>query len=336
MPDRLLAGLLVVPFALGLGSAADEGGAGEPVFAFGDPEVVESSGLVAQDGLVLTTNDSGDRGRVFAVDPATGETVGVTTWSEAPRDVEALAPGGPGRVWVGDIGDNDASRDTVAVSRVPVGRGARTVDVASYALAYPDGPQNAESLLADPRDGRLYVATKGVFGGRLYAAPRRLSAAATNRLRPVGDVLAIATDGAFLPDGRHLVLRDYGRAVVYSFPDLEEVAGFTLPDQEQGEGLAVVAADELLVSSEGRGSEVLRVRLPGAVRRVLAAAPPAPSAPSAPGTGRPGDPAPGTYSREGRELPEATVTERPAWPWFLTAWLVVGGLALLLRSLSRR
>ena len=54
-------------------------------------------------------------------------------------------------------------------------------------------------------------------------------------------MLPIATDGAFFPDGRHLVVRDYGRAVVYAFPVLEAVAEVDLPEQQQGEGIAVDA-----------------------------------------------------------------------------------------------
>ena len=37
-------------------------------FTFQDPEIVESSALVATGDLFLTVNDSGDSGRVFVVD----------------------------------------------------------------------------------------------------------------------------------------------------------------------------------------------------------------------------------------------------------------------------
>ncbi len=329
MLDRVLAGAVVVPFLMGAAAAPSHPGHVE--FSFRDPAIIESSGLVVEHGLFVTTNDSGDSGRVFTVDPGTGRTVGVTHWSEDPTDVEALAPAGQGAVWVGDIGDNSASRDSVQVTRVPVGRGDRTVDATTYELTYPNGAVNAETLLSDPDTGRLYVATKDVFGGDLYQAPARLDATRPNRLRPLGPVLPIATDGAFLPDGEHVILRDYSRAVVYTFPGLEEVGSFRLPDQDQGEGLAVTADGAVFVSSEGQAEPVLRVPLPGDVRRALAPAASAPASPSAsPSAGS------GTFSREGSELPEQPYTARPAWPWFLTAWVVLLALVVLLRSLRRR
>ncbi|MCM3517317.1 hypothetical protein M3673_18900, partial [Nocardioides sp. P86] len=129
-----------------------------------------------------------------------------------PVDVEALAPADgpgarPGEVWVGDIGDNPGERTSGSVTRVAVGRGALGAAGTPYELVYPDGGQDAETLLVEPRSGRLLVASTAFLGGTLYRAPARLSPDAPTRLEPVGSVLSIAPDGAFFPDGRHLVVR---------------------------------------------------------------------------------------------------------------------------------
>jgi hypothetical protein len=263
--------LLVAAFAIG--TAVSPGSqVPDDVLRFQDPRIVESSGLVVVGDLFVTTNDSGDSGRVFAVD-RDGRTAGVTTWAAEPEDVEALAPAGPAEVWVGDIGDNPGNRESITVARVPVGAGDRTVDPTTYELVYPDGPRDAEALLAHPSTGRLYVVSKLVFGGVVYAAPQRLDPDEPNRLREVGPVVGIVTDGTFMPGGRHLVLRTYDRAVVYSFPDLEMVGEMSLPEQRQGEGIAVDADGELYVSSEGLRSALLRLTPPDDVRDLLAGAP---------------------------------------------------------------
>ena len=132
---------------------------------------------------------------------------------------------------------------------MPVGRGDGDVDGPVYDLVYPDGAHDAETLLADPATGRLYVATKWVLGGTLYAAPETPRPRRPNRLEPVGDVLPIATDGAFFPDGQHLVIRNYSVAAVYAFPSLEKVGTFPLPAQAQGEGIAVDGAGHACCSA---------------------------------------------------------------------------------------
>jgi hypothetical protein len=268
MLDRVVGLASVVPFVIGAlsGPALPPG---HRDFGFRDPAIVESSALVVSDGLFVTANDSGDEGRVFVVD-GSGRTVGTTSWADDPDDVEALAPGPPGQVWVGDIGDNTGSRSSIEVLLVPYGRGDRTAEPASYTLVYPDGAHDAETLLADPVDGRLFVASKDIFGGTLYAAPRVLSPDRPNRLRAVADTLAFATDGSFFPDGRHYVLRGYDAATVYTFPGHEEVGSFRLPAQPQGEAIAVAPDGSVHVSSEGQFSDVLRVDVPFAL-----AAPPA-------------------------------------------------------------
>jgi hypothetical protein len=252
--------VVALPFLLGAAAGAPRT-ADRPAFRFGDPEIVESSGLAVVDGLVVTTNDSGDSGRVFTVDPGTGRTVGVTSWPGSPEDVEALAPAGRGHVWVGDIGDNRHVRESVEVLRVPVGRGDVEVTPETFELVYPDGARDAEALVSHPVTGRLFVVTKGVFAGSVYAAPLRLRPDRPNRLVEVGDAPGIVTDATFLPGGGGVVLRTYSTAHLVSFPSWQSVESWDLPDQDQGEGIAL-AGRELLVSTEGARSEVLEVALP--------------------------------------------------------------------------
>ncbi len=262
---RLVIGVVVAaPFLLGaaVGTPSDA----HPVFGFTDPDIVESSGLALAtgagvDALVVTTNDSGDTGRVFTVDPATGDTVGVTSWSPDPVDVEALAPAGPDHVWVGDIGDNRRVRSSVEVLRVPVGRGEIAARPETYELVYPDGARDAEALVSHPLTGQLFVITKGVFAGTVYAAPSRLRSDAPNRLREVAHAPGIVTDATFLPGGGAVVLRTYSTAYVAAFPSWQPIASQELPQQDQGEGIALDGR-RLLLGSEGAHSRVLAITVP--------------------------------------------------------------------------
>jgi hypothetical protein len=267
MPDarRVAVGVCIaLPFLLVAAAGTDS--AEQPAFRFTDPDIVESSGLVVlpvttSGALVATTNDSGDTGRVFTVDVGSGSTVGVTSWTPEPVDVEALAPAGPGHVWVGDIGDNRHVRDSVEVLRVPVGPGDVAAVPEAYELVYPDGPRDAEALVRHPLTGQLFVVTKGVFAGIVYAAPVRLRSDRPNRLTEVGEAPGIVTDATFLPGGGGVVMRTYSTAHLAAYPSWQPVTSWELPQQEQGEGIAL-AMRELLVSSEGARSQVLKVALP--------------------------------------------------------------------------
>jgi hypothetical protein len=318
---QLLAGLAIAaPVTLGMVTAPSPP-SGQQVFRFEDPAITEASALVVQDDLFVTTNDSGDTGRVFTVD-RDGETVGVTYWDDDAQDTEALAPGGPGYVWVGDIGDNARSRSSVEIARIPVGRGDRTVDPTTYRLTYPEGPKNAETLVRDPTTGRLYVVTKSALGGMLYAVPQDLEASGTNRLQPLGPMLPVATDGAFFPDGKHLIVRNYTSAVVYDWPSLQTAGSFTLPQQRQGEGIAVAPDGRVYVSSEGPRSPVLEVHLPAKLAAVVGG-----TAPSGTTSGSPTAPEAGSA--------EATPDEssRDPWPWVAGGSMGLAAIVVLILAL---
>lgn len=309
---RLIAAVVIItPFLVGASVAADRDG--EVVFRFADPEIIESSGLVVADGLVVTVNDSGDSARIFTVDLDTGRTVGVTRWSGAATDDEALAPAGRGQVWVGDIGDNGGSRPSVTVTRVPYGRSDATVEGESFELTYPGSAADAEALLSHPVTGRLYVVSKEVLGGTVFEAPAALSASEPNRLRAIGDAPGVVTDGSFFPDGRHLILRDYGSATVFTFPGLKEVESVELPAQQQGEGISVAPDGRVYASSEGVRSPLLRISLPSPTPT------PSPSPSATP------SPDPSVATEED--------TDPDPRPWVIGGLVALAGIIVLVRAL---
>ena len=210
-------------------------------------------------GSCVTVNDSGDDAR--ALRPSTrspGQTVGGHRFGREPRSTSRRSrrPGGD-EVWVGDIGDNDGERRSVSVTRVPVdGSPDASGAATSYELVYPDGRTTPRRCCAT-RDGRLYVVTKSVLGGD--GLPRsqdaRPDAGPTGSSRGRTRSAAYVTDGAFLPDGRHVVLRGYGRASGLHLPRASSSwATSPCPSQPQGEGLAVGADGRGLPQHRGDAS----------------------------------------------------------------------------------
>ena len=258
-----VSGLAAVLLIVTPGAAADEDG--RPLFAFTDRGITESSGLVDTGEAVYTVNDSGSGPVLYAVDPGSGDTTGRTMYTpDEVEDVEALAPGRAGTVWVADVGDNQRSRDAVSLYRA---RPGATKAAPRLDLVYPDGPRDAEALLSHPRTGRLFVVSKTVFGGTVYAVPAGARPGGTVTMRRFAQVPGLITDGAFLPDGRHVVLRSYATATVFSFPGFEARGTFDLPEQRQGEGVSVSPGGRVLLSSEGVGAEVVQVDVPPRLTR---------------------------------------------------------------------
>lgn len=336
--EKLLSVLAVLPFGLGLAAGGDAAPEARVAFSFADPAIIESSGLVAEDGLFATVNDSGDAGRVFTVDPDGGRTVAVASWETDPTDVEAIAALPSGDLLVGDIGDNDEARDSVQLLQVPFGADG-LVSPVTYDVAYPDGPHDAETLLVHPVTGQVLVVDKDIIG-RMYAAPTHLDPDGVNELEVRGDdLLPIATDGAFFPDGKHLVLRGYFSAAVYRWPSLTEVAELDLPAQEQGEGIAVDEQGRVFLSSEGQHSDVLELTLPKDVRAEVSGAPDHAGGTGGSGDGHRGDREGDRGGHGGAPGHDDVVGQdalRPFWPWAVGGLVGASVLAVVCRRVLRR
>jgi hypothetical protein len=179
------------------------------------------------------------------------------------RDWEAMALG-PNGIYVGDIGDNmDGAWPYVTVYRIPEPSVLRsqTLRATAYRIKYADGPRNAETMMINPRTGRLYIASKA-FSDSLYEGPKRLSTSGYNIMHKVGDAPFYATDGAFAPDGRTFVIRGYWGAEIYRAPD-KKIADVSTPNQKQGEGITFTAdGRSLLLSSEGKDQPLWQVPVP--------------------------------------------------------------------------
>lgn len=261
--------VLALPTACGLGSdppaELDRGSAHVVEFTIQDPQIRESSGLAASQahpGVYYTHNDMGWEPQVFAVSSETGETEAVLDLGTAAVDWEDIAVTDSG-IWVGDIGGGATERSEVTVLTFPEPTTLEdgSPKVTEYTLTYDDGAHDAEALMVDPRSDQVYVVTKAPRGGTIYAAPRVL-APGPNTLTRVDDAPPNVTAGSWAPDGSGFALRNYPRAFVY--------AGFTgppivvdLPKSRQGESLVLLPDGDLLVGSEGRSSDVTRVRVPG-------------------------------------------------------------------------
>jgi hypothetical protein len=286
---HLAAAALLVLVGLALPASAQQAEEAEMVVRLQDPRIQESSGLALSrrhPGVLWTHNDSGDGPHLYAIGPDGRTLATLTLAGVQARDWEAMAAGrddqGGPALFVGDIGDNLDAWPEVAVYRVaePARLGDATVAALRYRLRYADGPRNAEALLVDPRSNRLYVATKEPDGGGLYRAPTRLRTDRLNVLHRVARVPPLVTDGAFAPDGRSFVLRDYQGAFAYTAAG-RRVGELPLPPQYQGESITVSPdGRSILAGSEGLGSAVWRVPLPPAILSRVAPTtrpPPAPT-----------------------------------------------------------
>ncbi|WP_150236970.1 hypothetical protein [Nocardiopsis quinghaiensis] len=246
----------------------------EIAFEFGDPRISESSGIapsLRHEGVWWTHNDSGDHlSEVYAVD-GEGRTLATVTLGLERRDWEAVSvtegPDGTPSVLVGDIGDNfGGGWPDVRVYRFaePEALTDVLIDPEVFTLTYEDGGRDAESMMVDPRDGRLYVASKE-FSGGLYAAPETLEPGAEHVLERIDSVPLFATDAAFGPDGARYAIRTYWGVTVYDSTEGvpgSAIGSFDLPESDQGESIAFTPdGTALMAGTEGLNASVWRIPL---------------------------------------------------------------------------
>jgi hypothetical protein len=236
------------------------------------PDVArESSGLAksrTRPGVLWTHNDQGHASELFAIDESGRllQRVRVPVRAIDWEDIDAAACVGGSCVYVGDIGDNDGDRDTITIYRIAEPAAGATESGGAVALRarYPDGPEDAEALLALPT-GDLFIVTKGrkhdIALYRYPAPPRPEQIVVLERVRALfpepKDNDDRVTAATATPDGRWIGVRTYRTLYLYPAtpllsgaavrPTVVDLASF---DEGQGEGLAMANDGTVWLSSE--------------------------------------------------------------------------------------
>ncbi|MFP5071060.1 hypothetical protein ACLFMI_15530 [Pseudonocardia nantongensis] len=298
--------------AASAGSAAP-GAAPRPACTVEDPRVAELSGLVAAGPAGAPASgyhavvDGDGPARVYTLDPGTCAVTGVREAQAGVTDVEDLGTTPDGTLWLADIGDNPAQRDTVRLVVVPPSGPARV-----HELTYPDGPRDAEAILVSD-DGVPLIVDKTTGAAGVYRPATPLDGApgpvpmtrvadvvlpwsgtSGGPLGPSGSrtVTGAAVGPAGSPD-RVAALRTYTDAWLFRLPagapaDADALVTalrgsplpVPLPDEPQGEAVALDGQGTLHSGSETRG-------LTPAAIRVVPGAAAAATAPAAPVVGQP-------------------------------------------------
>ncbi|MFC3417590.1 hypothetical protein [Algoriphagus hitonicola] len=152
---------------------------GKSVKTISNPELEEMSGMAISrkhSNVWYTHTDSGGEPIVYFLDLEGNELGEITLKGVKNRDWEdmAIGPGPDGMpyIYVAEIGDNLAVHSEVKVYRFPEPENLKEkleVNPEIATLVYPGGARDAESLLVDPVDGKLYLVSKRDKRNTLYS-----------------------------------------------------------------------------------------------------------------------------------------------------------------------
>lgn len=251
-----------------------------------DERINESSGLAASrkyaaQELLVTHNDSGGEPEVFYVDPQ-GRTVADMTLKGATNvDWEDIAIAGD-FIYAADIGDNARVHPQVTVYRLrepelePEKGGQKLeAECEKMTLTYPEGPCDAETLMATP-SGELIIVSKNGGPSRFYKTPRPFENGTAQVMEKFGEYSFtgkspfsfLTTGGDISADGSRFVVRTYTHAYEWMLgPDGDWKAALAaapriweLPVAKQGEAICYSADGmEYFVSSEGVPAPIWRI-----------------------------------------------------------------------------
>lgn len=285
------------PIATAAASARPASGYGSPVVAglIETDDIKESSGLSASEcqDVLWTHNDSGNDALIYAMSTEGGH---LGAWRVAGAqnvDWESVAthkaPDGKCSLLLADIGDNDETRTELVIYKVAEPTASTqtassdsanplpTEPAQTMTFSYPDGSNDAETLLAHPWTGDLYVVTKKKSGpAGVFKMRQAFGTGAAVVSEKVADVAVPSapeghvTGGSISPDGTRVMLCDLEGGYELVLPDgttdpdvvwQQTALAVDLGERKQGEGVSYGRDGlSLFASSEKKNSPLFVIR----------------------------------------------------------------------------
>jgi len=271
-------------------------------------DLVENSAATlsrTQPGVFFTINDSGNDPMLFALDTTGADRGAWRVLGARNADWEAASVGPCGVasptdtmpphdcVYIGDVGDNSASRSSRTIYRVrepdAQQRGVTGTLLAQHlTFRYEDEPHDVEAMYVAPNADTFLLTKRRLLTVRNRRRPSLVFrigasewAADTTVVAQLVDSLPIVpgsapmrqiTDAALSPDGHLLAVRTYAQVYVFQTDSSTgRVRGAIPPSicnivplgRWQGEGVAWFGrSGKLLLTSEGQGSPMFAVDCP--------------------------------------------------------------------------
>ncbi len=244
---------------------------------YADPESYEVAGMPDEISGIAASRvradvfyaqaDGGNSAELHAFS-SDGDYLGVHRVAGAANgDWEDIAagpcPDGTDCLYIGDIGDNDGVRETIAVvvAAEPSGAGEDVEVLDIWEASFPDGNHDAETLLVHPCDGRIYVLTKeeGTTGVYRFPPDTGRGVVTLEKVTELDtDFDEGLTGGDWDQHGERVAVRS--NEAVWEWetdPDApdghwgEEPRRHNDIDEPRGEGVAFGLGSEIVTASEG-------------------------------------------------------------------------------------
>ena len=260
-------------------------------------DLVENSAAamsMTQPGVFFTINDSGNDPLLFALDTANKDrgVWRVTNANNTDWEAASVGPCSAGSpewcVYIGDVGDNEATHRSRKIYRVAEPRATSSVGLDSLkaeklTYEYPNGPQDVEAMYVarnadvfliakrlrlDPTGRRPLPALVYRLPASAWIEKGRVVAELTDSLpiAPGSAPFRLITDASLSPDAKHLAVRTYMQLYAFDADSATGRLNHSVPpavcnlltvDEVQGEGVTWVDNHgRFLFTTEGRRAPI--------------------------------------------------------------------------------